>query len=60
VLHNTGGDITHSQECAACLGRFAGREEREALVLCAEFLFQEGGEPKFIIDQLDGGTAVDK
>jgi hypothetical protein len=44
VLHDAGGDVTHGQECAACLGRFAGREEQGALVLRAEFLFQEGGE----------------
>ena len=44
VLHDAGGDVARGQECAACFGGFAGGEEQRALVLRAEFLFQEGGE----------------
>lgn len=44
VLHDAGGDVARGEECAACFGGFAGGEEQGALVLRAEFLFQEGGE----------------
>lgn len=39
VLHDAREDVAGSEECATCLGGFAGGEEQGALGGCAKLLF---------------------